>query len=61
MTSHSIPMIMALDRSGVASLAVAFFDQRIETEMPYRTMTHYATLQPKGTLRLHLKRPTQGY
>jgi hypothetical protein len=59
--SHGIPIVMGLDRRGTVNLAVAFFDQRIETEMQYRTMTHYGTLQPKGTLRLHLQRPTKGY
>ena len=58
---RGIPIIIGMDRSGIANLAVAFLDQRIETEMQFRTMTHYASLQPKGTLRLHLKRPVKGY
>ena len=55
-------MLIALDRAGVAKLAVGFLDQRIETELRHVTTTHHPrTAQKKGLEHFWLRRPIEGY
>ena len=62
MADRRIPIIAAIDRTGCAVHAVGLLDQRIETDIRYRALTHYATsLQPKGTVRYEFERPFEGF
>ncbi len=62
MADRRIPIAIGMDRGGATVHAYGFLDQSIETEIQYRTMTHYASgLQPKGTVRYELSRPIDGY
>ena len=62
MASRGIPIIMALNRSGVAKLAVGFLDQRMETELRYLVRTQLGSDQsPGGTMSFWLRRPIEGY
>ena len=55
MADRRIPIAIGMDRGGATVHAYGFLDQSIETEIQYRTMTHYASgLQPKGTVRYEL-------
>ncbi len=60
--NKNIPIFIGMNRSGVTRLAVGFLDQRIETDIEYQALTHFASaFQPKGTMRCQLRRPLNGY
>ena len=61
MADRGIPIIVGLNRDGTVNLAVAFLDQRIETDMEHMAMTHVPGDQKRGTMRCWLKRPLDGY
>ena len=43
MADRRIPIAIGMDRDGATVHAFGFLDQRIETDIQYRTMTHYAS------------------
>ena len=62
MADRRIPIAVGIDRTGRTVHAVGLLDQRIETDIRYRALTHYATgLQAKGTVRYEFERPFEGY
>ena len=59
---RGMPLFMGLDRSGNTTLAIALLDHRIETEIRHDILTHYAAgNQDRGTMRIRLQRPMDGY
>ena len=62
MAAKGIPLIAAINRKGITKLAVAFLDQRIETEIRHHApTTHPSLTQPRGTVNFRLQRPIDGY
>ena len=62
MANRGIPVIIAMNRSGVAKLAVGLLDQRMETELRYLVRTQLGSEQsPGGTMTFWLRRPIGGY
>ncbi len=61
MADRRIPNVVGIDRTVRTVHAVGLLDQRIETDIRYRALTHYATeLQPKGAVRYDFRRPIEG-
>ena len=51
-----------MNRKGMTTFAAAFLDQRIDTEIQHSVMTHTPSgSQDRGTMRLRLRRPTEGH
>ena len=62
MADRGIPIIIGKNRQGTATLAVAFLDQRIETELEHQVTTHVPSgSQPRGVANFSLHRPINGH
>ena len=62
MADRCIPIIIGKNRKGTTTLAAAFLDQRIETEINHQVTTHVPSgSQPRGTSNFSLHRPTDGH
>ena len=62
MSAKGIPLIAAINRKGITKHAIAFLDQRIETEIRHHApTTHPSLTQPRGSVNFRLQRPIDGY